>query len=36
MYVGQRKQALQKSMELADELDKVRAAATGNGNEVLN
>ncbi|XP_037873022.1 dnaJ (Hsp40) homolog 13 isoform X1 [Bombyx mori] len=34
MYVGQRKQALQKSMELADELDKVRAAATGNGNEM--
>ncbi|XP_075977129.1 uncharacterized protein LOC142977239 [Anticarsia gemmatalis] len=34
LYVAQRKQAQEKSMRLAEELDKVRAAALANGNEL--
>ncbi|CAH0686291.1 unnamed protein product [Spodoptera exigua] len=34
LYVAQRKQAQEKSKRLAEELDKVRAAAQANGNEL--
>ncbi|KAF9423004.1 hypothetical protein HW555_001547 [Spodoptera exigua] len=34
LYVAQRKQAQEKSKRLAEELDKVRAAAQANGNEM--
>lgn len=35
MYIAQRKQALEKSKQLAEELETVRANALANGNEVL-
>lgn len=35
MYLAQRKQALEKSKQLAEELETVRANALANGNEVL-